>query len=415
MSIRNSKTVIPADWKYKSLKEINSGVKKSIQPSNFPGEIFHYYSIPAYQNNNRKPYKTKGGEIKSSKLLVENGDVIYGKLNPSKPKIWLVDLSDGTLRKISSSEFLGVRTDPSFISPEYVYQFLLSKEFSKKMESFAAGSTNSHQRVSPSAFYRTKIPLPPLYEQKRIAEILSTVDLKIEVIAQRVTKTEELKKGLMQRLLVSGLGHTNFKESALGNIPSNWESLTFGDIVRFSGGAQPPRSTFKFEETSGYIRLIQTRDYRTSNYKTYIPEKLARKKCKVDDIMIGRYGPPIFQIFRGLCGAYNVALIKAIPDKGRLLKDYLYYYISRYDVWAFVENLSQRSGGQTGVDLEQLRKYPFPLPPIKEQSEIVQILTDIDKKIEILNEKKTFYNDLKEGLMQQLLTGKTRVSNFIKA
>jgi type I restriction enzyme S subunit len=188
------------------------------------------------------------------------------------------------------------------------------------------------------------------------------------------------------------------------NLPDTWKDYSFGDIVTFSGGAQPPRNTFKFEPQEGYLRLIQTRDYKSNKYITYIPEKLARKKCKKDDIMIGRYGPPIFQILRGLEGAYNVALLKAIPDEKQLKKEYLFYYISQYKVWAFVENLSQRSGGQTGVDLVQLRKYPFPLPPLPEQQKIVRILSSVDEKIENVDQQITAIEQLKQGMMQRLLT-----------
>lgn len=188
------------------------------------------------------------------------------------------------------------------------------------------------------------------------------------------------------------------------NFPKDWNDYSFGDIVTFSGGAQPPRSTFKFEPQEGYIRLIQTRDYKSDKYITYIPREFARKKCTKDDIMIGRYGPPIFQILRGLNGAYNVALLKAIPDEKQLDIEYLYYFISQYDVWAFVENLSQRSGGQTGVDLNQLRKYPFPLPPLPEQQKIAEILSTVDGKIEIINQQIVETQQLKKGMMQRLLT-----------
>lgn len=188
------------------------------------------------------------------------------------------------------------------------------------------------------------------------------------------------------------------------NLPTDWKDYSFGDIVKFSGGAQPPRSTFKFEAEDGYVRLIQTRDYKSDKYVTYIPEEFARKKCKKNDIMIGRYGPPIFQILRGLEGAYNVALLKAIPDEEQLMREYLFYYISQYDVWSFVENLSQRSGGQTGIDLTKLREYHFPLPPLPEQQKIAEILSTVDAKIEVIDQQITETQELKKGLMQRLLT-----------
>lgn len=100
-------------------------------------------------------------------------------------------------------------------------------------------------------------------------------------------------------------------------IPTDWKSYQIRDAITFTGGSQPPLSTFVYEEKEGYVRLIQTRDYRTDKYKTYIREEDAKKTCTSDDIIIGRYGPPLFQIFRGLEGAYNVALLKAIRTKNK--------------------------------------------------------------------------------------------------
>ena len=107
----------------------------------------------------------------------------------------------------------------------------------------------------------------------------------------------------------------------MSNLPVGWKKTEVGENIKFSGGAQPPRSVFSFEPQEGYIRLIQIRDYKTDKFATYIPKGLAKKLCDEDDIMIGRYGPPIFQILRGINGAYNVALIKAIPQK-HLHKEY---------------------------------------------------------------------------------------------
>src|SRR5690606_21036854 len=92
--------------------------------------------------------------------------------------------------------------------------------------------------------------------------------------------------------------------------------LRVEDICDFVGGSQPEKSEFIYEAKPGYIRLIQTRDYKTDAFLTYIPENSTRKFCDEHDVMIGRYGPPIFQICRGLKGAYNVALMKAKPKKG---------------------------------------------------------------------------------------------------
>lgn len=72
------------------------------------------------------------------------------------------------------------------------------------------------------------------------------------------------------------------------------------DVCNFVGGSQPPKEDFISEYKEGYIRLIQTRDYKTDDFLTYIPIKKARRFCSRQDIMIRRYGPPVFQVCRGL-------------------------------------------------------------------------------------------------------------------
>ena len=90
--------------------------------------------------------------------------------------------------------------------------------------------------------------------------------------------------------------------------------------------------------------------------------------------MIGRYGPPIFGIFRGIEGAYNVALMKAIPNKELLYEEYLYWFLKTDSLIKFVEKSSKRAAGQDGVRNEVLYTYPTPIPPLNHQKQIVSIL-----------------------------------------
>lgn len=202
-----------------------------------------------------------------------------------------------------------------------------------------------------------------------------------------------------------------YKQTEIGVIPEDWEALTVTDVAHFSGGSQPPRSTFCFQPKAGYVRLIQIRDYKTSDFETYIPEELAKKTCVETDVMIGRYGPPIFQILRGIKGAYNVALIKAIP-KANIEQSYLYYFLKSDALFELMEMLSQRSSGQTGVELPALKAYPIPLPPKPEQSAIATALSDVDALITGLESLIAKKQAIKTATMQQLLTGKTRLPQF---
>ena len=161
--------------------------------------------------------------------------------------------------------------------------------------------------------------------------------------------------------------------------------LKIKDVCDFVGGSQPPKSQFIYVSKPGYVRLIQTRDYKTDAFPTYIPISSTKKFCDEFDIMIGRYGPPIFQICRGLKGAYNVALLKVIPKEG-VSRDFLYYFLKQDSVFQYVDKLSARTGGQTGVDLVSLKEYPVRIPEeIECQEKLVTILSVIDKKIALNN------------------------------
>ena len=165
------------------------------------------------------------------------------------------------------------------------------------------------------------------------------------------------------------------------NFVSNFPIIELGDVCKFEGGTQPPKSTFINEEKDGYIRLIQTRDYRSENFKTYIPLKEKHRTCTSKDVMIGRYGPPVFQILRGLNGAYNVALMKCVPNTSRITKDWLFYLLKSDIVQKRIIGLSERVR-QSGVRPEDLRTQRIPLPPIETQNKIVEELDSFQKIID---------------------------------
>jgi type I restriction enzyme S subunit len=191
-------------------------------------------------------------------------------------------------------------------------------------------------------------------------------------------------------------------------VPNGWSNTCIDDNITFSGGAQPPREVFKFEPEEGYIRLIQIRDYKSDKFITYVPKKLAKKFCTADDVMIGRYGPPIFQILRGIEGAYNVALIKAIPKSG-VDKEFMYYFLKRDPLLRVIESFSQRTSGQTGIEMDVLKAYPMHLPPLPEQRKIAQILSTWARGIATTEKLIDARKQQKKALMQQLLTGKKRL------
>ena len=199
------------------------------------------------------------------------------------------------------------------------------------------------------------------------------------------------------------------EEEKIFELPKGWEWIRLGDFIRFIGGNQPPKSTFKYEYTEGYIRLIQIRDYKSDSHITFIPYEKAKKFCNKDDVMIGRYGPPIFQILRGIDGAYNVALMKADPIAG-IEKTYLYYLLKDSSLLKKLEFLASRTCGQDGIDMDTLKAYVVGLPPMEEQIRIVDKLEELFAIIDELSENKEAMlkniSDTRNKVLQLAIQGK---------
>ncbi|HEY9060591.1 MAG TPA: restriction endonuclease subunit S [Pseudobacteroides sp.] len=413
--------VIPEDWEVKELGEFCTKVGSGITPTG--GE---------------KVYKPEGRPFLRSqnigwgKLLLEDiafiDDITHEKFNSTeieKDDVFL-NITGASIGRSSIADdrvvagnvnqhVCIIRTKKSLLMPLFLNYFLLSFNGQKQIESYQSGG--NRQGLNFGQIRSFKILLPPtINEQVAIATAISDIDELIQTLEKLIDKKRVIKQGAMQELLTGkkrvnefGLKAGKYKKTEIGIVPEDWHVYQIGDLIKFLGGSQPDRTYFISTRKEGYIRLIQIRDYKTDKYKTYIPISLARRFCSKEDIMIGRYGPPIFQILSGLDGAYNVALIKAIPSE-KLNKIYAYYYLKQEKLFDFIEKLSQRSSGQTGVDLKELRSYPLLLPPtIEEQKAIASILSDMDAEITALENKLEKYKKIKQGMMQNLLTGKIRL------
>ncbi|MBQ8824010.1 MAG: restriction endonuclease subunit S [Ruminococcus sp.] len=175
------------------------------------------------------------------------------------------------------------------------------------------------------------------------------------------------------------------------------------EVVDFQGGSQPDKKYFEYEPTDDNIRLIQIRDYKTDRYITYIPKAMAKRFCTADDIMIGRYGPPIFQILQGIEGSFNVALMKATPKMGN--KEFIRYFLKQDCLLHYLEGLSQRTAGQDGIQMDKLKAYPFPMPPIEAQEAFASFTTQINKSKAVIQKSLDKSQMLFDSLMQEYFGG----------
>ena len=314
---------------------------------------------------------------------------------------------------IIANNLFKINLDQKIANNDFFEHLLKSSFVQNKLQSGSASTTMP--AINFSTLNTVVIPLPPLEEQKKIADILSTVDKKIAFVEENISVTEELKKGLMQKLLTEGIGHTDFKDSELGKIPESWEVKSIGSLTSLTAGGTPS---------------TQIKDYWNPKEVPWLSSGEVNKKIiNFTDNMISKQGLnnsaakfiPKYSVLIALAGqgktrgtvaiseielTTNQSVASILPSE-KLDMYFIYYNLdSRYEE---IRSMSTGVGGRGGLNLAILKSIKIALPPQKEQKQIAEILSTVDKKLENLKEKKQSFEELKKGLMQKLLTGEVRV------
>lgn len=154
------------------------------------------------------------------------------------------------------------------------------------------------------------------------------------------------------------------------------------DVCDFQGGSQPPKDEWSFTPKDGYVRMLQIRDF--TQGERVIPEYIkltnTTKICEADDILIARYGASLGKILTGLSGAYNVAIMRTIPNTELLEKKYLYYYLKAPVFQNFLLRIGNRAA-QAGFNKNDLQELLIPCVSRERQEEVVCILEKVDTLI----------------------------------
>ena len=231
-------------------------------------------------------------------------------------------------------------------------------------EGLVNGATR--QKLTQAAMRQMVIPYRDMTEQLQIIEKISQIVRAIEKRKEELQLLDQLVKSRFIEL---------FGDPVVN--PKGFPCYTVGEVIDFQGGSQPDKKYFEYEPSPDNIRLIQIRDYKSDKYITYIPKTMAKRFCTADDIMIGRYGPPIFQILKGIEGSFNVALMKATPKMGN--REFVRQFLKQDCLLDYLEGLSKRTAGQDGIQMDKLKAYPFPYPPIELQEQFAAFVEQTDK------------------------------------
>lgn len=303
--------------------------------------------------------------------------------------------------------FEGLKGDP-----EYLYYVLsnIEGDWSKH------GQTGSQMNLNTGLINSTSIPLPEMKEQRAIAEALSDTDALIQALDKLIAKKQAIKQATMQQLLTGKQRLPGFSEA--------WETKRIGDIIAFLPTAHNPRSDLDDNGDVEYIHYGDVHghdkpvlDCRNSTLPRIDLERI-RNAARLEDgdLVLVDASEDLEGVgksleVQGVEGKTIVAGLHTILCRGNPnhwamgFKSYLQF------IPVFKSTLVRVATGISvyAVSKNQLAKVELSLPPVPEQQAIVSVLSDMDAEIAALEQQRDKTRQIKQGMMQQLLTGRVRL------
>ncbi len=294
--------------------------------------------------------------------------------------------------KVKSSAIKILKEKSSNIDLRFVFEKMKSINF----------PTGTHKRYYISQYQDMEVLVPPLSEQKKIAEILRAVDEYIKKTEEIIIATKKLKKGLMRRSF------------SLENEGQEFEVIKLKDVSKISSGKTPSRSKKEYY-IDGTVPWVKSTEIKF-NFVSDTSEKITKRaveeaKMKIHPkgaVLIAMYGQGITRGRSAIldCEATtNQAVASVVTNPEKLINLYLFYWLFfQYD---YLRNLGH-GGNQKNLNSEILKQLEIPIPSLSKQKRIIEILKSLDKKEDINHKIKAGLIQLKKGLSQDLLSGKKR-------
>ncbi|MEK7761923.1 MAG: restriction endonuclease subunit S [Nitrospirota bacterium] len=294
-------------------------------------------------------------------------------------------------------------------NPDISIGFLTDYLESLNYERFNSGT--AQPKLNKQTCFGIPIALPPTKaEQEAIAEALSDADTLIESLEQLLTKKHQLKQGAMQELLTG--------KKRLPGFSGKWEMRRLGEclISPPDYGINAPAVSYS-DRLPTYIRITDI-----SEDGRFAPDVLVsvahpdaeRYYLSAGDLVFARTGASVGKSY--LCNpcdgplVFAGFLIRVRPDSSRLIPAFLSNFVQTRSYWNWVKQMSMRSG-QPGINGSEFARLLLPCPSVAEQAAITAILSDMDAEIAALEAKLAKARPLKQGMMQELLTGRVRLIN----
>jgi len=420
---RSNKTDVPSKWSVKQIGDVitdigDGGTPSRINSKHFGGNIPWVVISDVVKNISE-----------TAETLTEQG------LSSSSAKMWpvgsIIVTTGATIGQVGIARvplatkqgITGIVPDPQEVYPEYLAAIL--QESTGMFERYAQGST--FKEIRPPSLVRLNLLLPPLPEQRFIAEIFDTMDEAIQKTETLISKLKAIKQGLLHDLLTRGLDKNgelrdpkahpeHFKDSPLGRIPKAW-------VIQKLGKAAPKiqdGTHFSPKTTSGPFRYLTSKNIRFGHVDLsgcgWISEKeheaiYSRCDVRYGDVLLTKDGAntgnaAINNLNEPVSLLSSVAFIRC--DERTLHSEYVFHYLLSPGCQQRIKDLMS-GNAITRLTLERIKSFIIPLPDIKEQLRIIQPLNIHDTRIRTEEQYRDKLKLQKKGLMHDLLTGKVRV------
>ena len=335
-------------------------------------------------------------EYKAKYSYPEKGDVLISAAGTLGRTV----VFDGRPAYFQDSNIVWLKIDKSQLCNDYLAHYY-------KVIKWASSEGSTISRLYNGIICDTEILLPPLEEQAAIAEALSDVDSLISSLQKLIEKKKAIKQGTMQELLTG--------KKRLPEFSGEWNQFRLGEMTEIYSGGTP--STTISEYWGGSIPWMSSGEL--NNKKIYDVEGRITQKGMQNS---SAHLIPKYCVLIGLAGqgktrgtaAYNYislctnqSIAAIYPNDKKFDSRFLYYIID--SMYESLRELSSGDGGRGGLTKGLISNLEIYMPEVPEQQAVAQVLSDMDSEIEQLEKKLAKYQQIKQGMMQELLTGRIRL------
>lgn len=393
---------IPEEWEVKALGEVgvfSKGLGVSRSESNSGAlPCVRYGEIYTDYNDYIKEFRSFISEkVAAGAKLMSPGDILFAGSGETKEEIGkTVAFLGGVDRAYCGGDILILSPSRGYDS-KFLGYVCNSQPIAAQKASRGQGDAVVHIRSGSLA--EVVIPVPPRPEQEKIAEALSDVDALLAAMTKLIEKNRAIKQGTMQQLLTG--------QKRLAGFTGKWVEKRLGDVADFMT-ATTPTASIDLRWYIGTENMLADKAGVTQNFAS-VPYKVVREYIK-GDVLTSNIRPYLKKIWladrNGGCS--TDVLVLRTHDRAVCIPEFLVMLVSDDAFFDFAMANAVGTKMPRG-DKKVLVNFEVRLPSVPEQQAIASVLSDMDAEIAALEAKRAKYESIKQGMMQELLTGKTRL------